>query len=209
MGVFDVPTLAAQRRPYIRDPYAANVADYVTQSSPGAVTYVFGLCWFRLSPGGPRLGASAGAAGLSTWRTTMGSLLNPYISFKDTARDAMEFYQSVFEGELTVNTFGEYGDSSSPAADLVMHAMLTTASGFTLMAADTPEGMDFTPGSQITISLSGDGDDAEAIRGYWEALSDGATVTVPLEKQVWGDEFGQITDRFGINWMVNIGGDAA
>lgn len=139
----------------------------------------------------------------------MGSLLNPYLSFKDTARDAMEFYQSVFGGELAVNTFGEYGDSSSPAADLVMHSMLTTPGGFALMAADTPEGMDFTPGSQITISLSGDGDDADAIREYWEKLSDGATVIVPLAQQVWGDEFGQITDRFGIGWMVNIGGGAA
>jgi len=139
----------------------------------------------------------------------MGSLLNPYISFQDNARDAMEFYQSVFGGELTVNTFGEYGEKYAEGADLVMHAMLITAGGFALMGADTPAGTDFTPGSQITISLSGDGDDAEAIRGYWEALSDGATVTVPLEEQVWGDEFGQITDRFGINWMVNIGGGAA
>ena len=79
-----------------------------------------------------------------------------------------------------------------------MHSQLTTPGGFTLMASDTPDGMEFTPGAQITISLSGDGDDAEAIRGYWEALSEGATVTMPLEKQVWGDEFGQVTDRFGI-----------
>jgi len=139
----------------------------------------------------------------------MGTLLNPYISFKDTARDAMEFYQSVFGGELTINTFGDYGDSSSPAANLVMHSHLTTPGGLDLMASDTPEGMEFTPGAQITISLAGDGDDADAVRKYWEALSDGATVTVPLEKQVWGDEFGQITDKFGISWMVNIGGGAA
>lgn len=139
----------------------------------------------------------------------MGSLLNPYLSFKDTAREAMEFYQSVFGGELTVNTFGEYGDPDSPSSELVMHSQLTTPGGFTLMASDTPDGMEFTPGAQIAISLSGDGDDAEAIRGYWEALSDGATVTMPLEKQVWGDEFGQVTDRFGIGWLVNIGGGAA
>ncbi|WP_183095810.1 VOC family protein [Nocardioides stalactiti] len=139
----------------------------------------------------------------------MGSLLNPYISFKDTAREAMEFYRSVLGGELTLSTFGEYGDKSAPGADLVMHSMLTTAGGFTLMASDTPDGMDFTPGAQITISLSGDGDDAEAVRGYWEGLSEGATITVPLARQVWGDEFGQLTDRFGINWMVNIGGGAA
>lgn len=139
----------------------------------------------------------------------MGTLLNPYISFKDNARAAMEFYQSVFGGELTVNTFGEYGEKYAEGADLVMHSQLTTPGGLTLMASDTPAGMEFTPGAQITISLAGDGDDADTVRKYWEALSEGATVTVPLEKQVWGDEFGQITDRFGIGWMVNIGGGAA
>ncbi len=139
----------------------------------------------------------------------MGSLLNPYISFKDNARDAMEFYQSVFGGELTVNTFGEYGEKYAEGADLVMHAMLTTPAGFALMAADTPEGMEFTEGSQITISVSGDGDDSDTVRGYWEGLSEGGTVTMPLEKQVWGDEFGMVTDRFGIGWLVNIGGGAA
>jgi len=139
----------------------------------------------------------------------MGLLLNPYISFKDNARAAMEFYQSVFGGELTINTFGEYGEKYAEGADLVMHSQLTTPGGLTLMASDTPEGMDFTPGSQITISLAGDGDDADAVRNFWEALSDGATVSVPLETQVWGDEFGQVTDRFGITWMVNIGGGAA
>ena len=129
----------------------------------------------------------------------MGLLLNPYISFKDNARDAMEFYRSVFGGELTINTFGEYGEKYAEGADLVMHSQLTTPGGLTLMASDTPEGMDFSPGSQITISLAGDGDDADTVRKYWEALSDGATVNVPLEKQVWGDEFGQVTDRFGIS----------
>ena len=125
----------------------------------------------------------------------MGSLLNPYISFKDNARDAMEFYQSVFGGELTVNTFGEYGEKYAEGADLVMHSQLTTAGWLHADGGRHPGGHGVHPGSQITISLSGDGDDAEAIRGYWEALSDGATVTVPLEKQVWGDEFGQITDQ--------------
>ena len=53
------------------------------------------------------------------------------------------------------------------------------------------------------MSLSGD--DADELRGYWEKLSDGGTVSVPLEKQMWGDEFGMCTDRFGVAWMVNIG----
>ncbi len=137
----------------------------------------------------------------------MASRLNPYITFKDTAREAMEFYRDVFGGELHVNTFGEYGDSSAPEAEMVMHAMLETPAGFTLMASDCPPGMEFRTGSQITISLSGD--EGDELRAYWERLSADGSVMMPLEKQMWGDEFGQCTDKFGIAWMVNIAGDAA
>jgi PhnB protein len=133
----------------------------------------------------------------------MASRLNPYISFDGDARQAMEFYERVFGGTLTLNTFGEYGAPDSGHADKIMHAMLVTDSGFTLMASDTAPGMEHNPGNNITVSLSGD--DAEELRGYWEKLSDGGTVTVPLEKQMWGDEFGACVDRFGIPWMVNIG----
>jgi PhnB protein len=137
----------------------------------------------------------------------MASRLNPYISFKDNAREAMEFYKEVFGGELTMNTFGEFGQADTPHADQIMHANLETSSGFTLMASDTPPGMTRTQGDNIGISLSGD--DADELRGYWEKLSAGGTVSVPLEKQMWGDEFGQCTDRFGIGWMVNIAGAPA
>jgi len=134
----------------------------------------------------------------------MASKLNPYLSFKDTARDAMEFYQSVFGGELNVNTFGQMGDPDAPEAALVMHASLETPSGYTLFAADTPPGVDFAPGSQITISLSGDASSAEELRGYWAKLSEDGTVRMPLERQMWGDDFGMVVDRYGISWMVNI-----
>ena len=135
----------------------------------------------------------------------MASKLNPYLSFKDTAREAMEFYKSVFGGELFVSTFGEMGDPDAAEAGLVMHSSLQTPSGYTLFASDTPPSMPFTPGSQITVSLSGD--DADELRGYWEKLSADGTVRMPLERQVWGDEFGMVTDRFGIEWMVNIAGE--
>ena len=132
----------------------------------------------------------------------MASRLNPYIGFKDNTREAMEFYKDVFGGELTMNTFGEYGAPGTPEADKIMHAQLETGAGFTLMASDTPPGMEHNPGDNITISLSGD--DADELRGYWSKLSDGGTVTMALEKQMWGDEFGMCVDRFGIPWMVNI-----
>ena len=131
----------------------------------------------------------------------MSSRLNPYISFSDNARQAMEFYRDVFGGELAVNTFGDYG-AQGDESNKVMHAQLDTENGFTLMAADTPEGMARNPGDNITVSLSGD--DVEQLRGYWQKLSDGGNVTMPLEKQMWGDEFGMCTDRFGIPWMVDI-----
>jgi PhnB protein len=132
----------------------------------------------------------------------MTSRLNPYMNFTDNARQAMEFYKSVFGGTLTLHTFGEFGTQDASEADKIMHALLETDRGFTLMASDLPAGMEHNPGSNIAVSLSGD--DADELRGYWEQLSDGGTVTMPLEKQMWGDEFGMCVDRFGIPWMVNI-----
>ena len=132
----------------------------------------------------------------------MASRLNPYISFDGNAREAMEFYKDVLGGELTLSTFGDFGPPDPALADKIMHAMLTTDSGFTLMASDTPPEMQHNPGDNIAISLSGD--DADKLRGYWEKLSSGGTVTMALEKQMWGDEFGMCVDQFGIPWMVNI-----
>jgi PhnB protein len=132
----------------------------------------------------------------------MGSRLNPYVAFEGNARQAMEFYKDVFGGELRMNTFGEYGQQDSPDADKIMHAQLETDRGFTLMAADTPTGMQRNAGDTITISLSGE--DADELRGYWTKLSDGGNVTMPLEKQMWGDEFGMCVDKFGVPWMVDI-----
>ncbi|MFE1800344.1 MULTISPECIES: VOC family protein [unclassified Streptomyces] len=133
----------------------------------------------------------------------MASRLNPYISFDGDARPAMEFYKEVFGGTLALNTFGEAGAPGTPEADQIMHGMLETPSGFTLMGADTPPGMEYSPGGNFSVSLSGD--DESELRGWWEKLSAGGTVSVPLEKQMWGDVFGMCTDRFGIPWMVNIG----
>ncbi|WP_432942903.1 VOC family protein [Kribbella sp. CA-253562] len=133
----------------------------------------------------------------------MASRLNPYIAFDGDARAAMEFYREVFGGDLVINTFGEFGAPESPDADKIMHSQLETPSGYTLMGSDTPQGMDYTRGTNVSISLSGD--DSDELHGYWEKLSEGGTVSVPLEKQMWGDEFGMCTDRFGIAWMVNIG----
>ena len=137
----------------------------------------------------------------------MTSRLNPYISFADDARQAMEFYRGVFGGELTVSTFGEAGAAQGADADKVMHAQLETPAGYTLMASDTPPGMDRTVGTNMSVSLSGD--DVDELRGYFQKLSDCGSVTMPLEKQMWGDEFGMCVDPFGVAWMVNISQPAA
>ena len=134
----------------------------------------------------------------------MGSILNPYIAFRDgKARAAAEFYQSVFGGELNLNTFGEFGATHEGLdPEWVMHGQLETPAGYTIMVSDAAQA-EINVGDNISVSLSGD--DGDALRGYWQGLGDGGNVTMPLEKQMWGDEFGMVTDRFGITWMVNIG----
>lgn len=129
--------------------------------------------------------------------------LNPYIGFKDNTRQAMEFYQSVFGGKLQVHTFKEFDASQDPSEDdKIMHAMLEGDNGITFMASDTPNGMEYHPGSAVSMSLSGD--DEPLLTSYFEKLSVGGTTQMPLEKAEWGDTFGMLTDKFGIQWMINI-----
>jgi PhnB protein len=133
----------------------------------------------------------------------MTTRLNPYLGFRDNARQAMEFYHSVLGGELTTSTFGEFQASVDPEEnDKIMHSMLTSPNGLVLMGADTPNHMEYNPGDNISVSLSGD-DEAE-LRGYWDKLSDGANITAAFEKAPWGDVFGMLTDKFGVTWLVNV-----
>jgi len=134
--------------------------------------------------------------------------LNPYLSFRDNAREAMEFYRSVFGGELTVNTFADlHAAQDDSEKDLVMHSQLHAENGIVLMSSDTPSRMEHRPGNNVSMSLSGD--DESTLRGYFEKLSSGGTVTMPLEKAMWGDIFGMCIDRFGINWLVDVTGNGS
>jgi len=138
----------------------------------------------------------------------MPSRLNPYLGFNGEAREAMDFYHDVFGGELTSQTYAEGGMSEGPDdANLVMHAQLDAPNGMTLMGSDAPPRMGRQERGGMSISLSGD-DDGE-LSGYWQKLSDGGSVTMPLEAAPWGDKFGMLTDRFGVEWMVNIAGSPA
>jgi PhnB protein len=132
----------------------------------------------------------------------MGSRLNPYLNFNGNARQALEFYASVFGGDLSLNTFAQYGAADSPDAERIMHGMLETDTGYTIMGADITGDMEHHPMAGFSVSLSGD--EADSLRGYWEKLSASGTTMMPLQKQVWGDEFGMCVDGFGVSWLVNI-----
>jgi PhnB protein len=136
--------------------------------------------------------------------TSLQSKLNPYLSFKDNAREAMELYHSIFGGKLEFHTFKEFNASRDPSEDdKIMHSMLEAANGITFMAADTPNSMEYRPGTNVSMSISGFNE--KELAGYFEKLSTGGTVRIPLAKAPWGDTFGMLTDKFGIEWMVNIG----
>lgn len=127
--------------------------------------------------------------------------LNPYLNYNGQAREAMEFYHQVLGGDLSISTFGEM-DPTSENPNGVMHATLITGAGHRLMASDMPPGMEAQPGNNFSVSLSGD--DEATLRGYWEGLAAGGEIMMPLEKQIWGDTFGAVVDKFGISWMVDI-----
>lgn len=129
--------------------------------------------------------------------------LNPYLSFRTEARQAMEFYQSVLGGELEINVFGDFPDMLQDASqkDLVMHAQLTTPDGLVLMASDSPDGMPYEIPQGFSVSLSGN--TQAKTQDVWDGLSDGGTITMPLDVPPWGGTFGMLVDRFGIPWMLH------
>lgn len=140
----------------------------------------------------------------------MAITLNPYVSFIDNAREAMTFYHSVFGGDLTLSTFGDLHASTDPEVmGLIMHSVLTTGTGFTLMASDSVDRTPRAVGTEIAVSVSGAAKDDHELRAAWAELSAGAEITMPLETAMWGDTFGMLTDRFGLHWMFSIGASAS
>ena len=136
-------------------------------------------------------------------------LLTPYLSFRAEAREALEFYQSIFGGELALTTFGEFDANENPAeSEKIMHGHLV-AGDLDLMGADTPNEMPFEAGTNFAVSLSGAPEDESRLREYWDRLLEDGDVTVELETSAWGDTFGMLVDRYGIQWMVSIGPPSA
>lgn len=133
----------------------------------------------------------------------MNTTLSPYLNFDGQTAEAMRFYQSVLGGELNIQTFGESGMGEDPAVkDRVIHAHLKN-DAINLMASDTnPYQSALAQGNNVHLSLNGS-DEGRLTRAF-QGLAEGGTVTMPLERQFWGDLFGMVQDRYGINWMVNI-----
>lgn len=133
----------------------------------------------------------------------MPTKLIPYLNFRDQTRPAMEFYKTVFGGKLDLQSFKDFGMQVGPdEQDKIMHSMLEADNGITFMSADTPNDMEYQAGSNISMSLSGD-NEAE-LRDYFQKLSDGGKVVMPLQKAQWGDIFGMCEDKFGVKWMIDI-----
>ncbi len=129
--------------------------------------------------------------------------LSPYLNFAGNTREAMEFYHDVFGGTLRIVTFAEFGVTDMPA-DGVMHAALMT-DHLSIFATDAQPGAEETwNGTRVYLSLMGD--DAGTLTDWFNRLAEGGRIGAPLEKQVWGDTYGLVADRFGIEWMVNIAG---
>lgn len=133
----------------------------------------------------------------------MPTILNAYLSFGTTAKDAMTFYQSALGGELTLNPYRDSGVPHDEALDdLVLHGMLTTPGDLVLMGADNGQPGDSPKGASLSLS----GSDEEELTSFYERLSEGGTVEEALARAPWGDWFGMFTDKFGVHWMVNISG---
>jgi PhnB protein len=131
--------------------------------------------------------------------------LNPYIHFVDNAAEVLEFYKSIFGGEVEISKFGDMGTpDTDPSHDLIMHADFKF-NGMTLFISDSkPMGGVEQKAGNIELSLNGTQADKETLTGYFNALLEGGVTRVPLETAPWGATFGMLTDKFGVEWMVNI-----
>lgn len=133
----------------------------------------------------------------------------PHINFDGNAREALAFYQSVFGGDAFVITYADAKHVQAPSdADRVMFGRVANDAGLRVMAYDVPAGRSWHPGV-IPFFVSVIGDAADEVTGYWDGLSAGATITVPLGPAAWSPLYGMLTDRFGVTWVLGIEGRPA
>lgn len=146
-----------------------------------------------------------------------------HLNFRGTARQALEFYQTVFGGHIVAATYGDFGmPKEAPGADKIVFSQLENEDGFRIMAYDVP-GEDTTDAAAIagtttrenvtstdrTFFQSVRGETLEEVTGYWNARAEGATVIEPLAASAWSPGFGMLTDRFGVTWILDVQAECA
>lgn len=129
--------------------------------------------------------------------------ITPYLNFNGNAAEALAFYAKALEGNILFQqTFGESGMPCAPEMkDKIMHASFR-ADQLTLMVSDCPPEFTATTGTNVSLSINFT--DEAAIDKTFVALSEGSTITMPLQDTFWGAKFGMLTDPFGVNWMFNF-----
>lgn len=126
----------------------------------------------------------------------------PYLNFNGNAREALGFYEQALGGKtVQFGTFGEANMAQDESMkDKVLHAVFEAGS-LKFMVSDCPPGVSVNSGDQVSLSLNFT--DAESIEKVFAALSEGGTITMPLQDTFWGARFGMTKDKFGIHWMFN------
>jgi PhnB protein len=141
--------------------------------------------------------------------------IHPYLNFAGKTEEAFRFYAKVLRGKLTeIHRFGSMpqGDGFELTAEqkqLVMHVGLELPNGQMIMASDMLEGMGPPRVEGNNISISIHPSSREEADRVFTGLAEGGVTTMPIADQFGGDYFGSLTDRFGINWMVNYSAAAA
>jgi PhnB protein len=127
-----------------------------------------------------------------------------HLNFRGDARAALEFYQSVFGGDIVIITYKDAQNVQDPSeADWVMWGQVAAPNGFRVMAYDVPSRTPYNPGENpFFVSVRGDLD--KEITALWEKLSVGSTVVQPLAPSGWAPLYGMLKDRFGITWVLDV-----
>jgi len=134
----------------------------------------------------------------------MSIVTTTHLNFRGDARAALEFYQSVFGGEITLVSYQDAQNVQDPSeADQVMWGQVIGDNGFHVMAYDVPVRMSWEQG-QISFFVSIRGKSADEITSYWKGLSEGAIVVQELAPAGWAPLYGMLKDRFGVVWVLDV-----
>lgn len=142
-----------------------------------------------------------------------------HLNFRGTAREALDFYRSVFGGTVTAATYGQFGlPEGTPGFDKLVFGQLDAPGGIRLMAYDIPGEDDTDPAATAGTTTRENGatitdrtffqslrsDSLDELQSSWDALAEGATVIEPLAASAWSPGFGMLTDRFGVTWVLDV-----